>query len=182
MDNLKELLGDDLYKQLADKVDVNKYIFGVKENYIPKHRFDEVNNSLKDYKEQVTQRDTQLDELSKQAKGDDELTKKLNDMTEANSKFEERLTLQQRDFEIDKAIIQSKAKNPKALKALLDMEKLKLDDGKLSGIEEQLKAIKDSDSYMFNDDILIGTGKDQGKQEKTQDFNKERAQAIRLRY
>ena len=54
------------------------------------------------------------------------------------------------DNAIDNALTAAGAKNLKAVRALLDMEKLQLgDDGKLTGWPEQLEALQKSDGYLF---------------------------------
>ena len=45
-----------------------------------------------------------------------------------------------------------------AVKALLDMDKVKLDGDQLLGIDEQLKALKESDSYLFGEPGKVGGG------------------------
>ena len=55
------------------------------------------------------------------------------------------------DNAIENALTAAGAKNSKAVKALLDVSKVKLgEDGKLSGWDEQIKAIQKSDGYLFN--------------------------------
>lgn len=39
--------------------------------------------------------------------------------------------------------------NNKAIKALLDMEAIKYENDNLVGLDEQLKALRESDSYLF---------------------------------
>ena len=46
----------------------------------------------------------------------------------------------------------SGAKNEKAVKALLELEKIELADGKLEGLSEQLKELKKNCAYLFNSD------------------------------
>jgi len=41
---------------------------------------------------------------------------------------------------------------------LLDMEKVKLDGDQLLGIDEQLKALQQSDQYLFGDSGKVGGG------------------------
>lgn len=43
-------------------------------------------------------------------------------------------------------------KNPKAVAALLDNSKLEYKEGKHNGLDEQIKALKESDSYLFNEE------------------------------
>jgi len=64
----------------------------------------------------------------------------------------------QLDFAIEKALAAAKAKNPKAVKALLDMEKVKLDGEQLLGLDDQLKAIQQSDPYLFGESGKVGSG------------------------
>lgn len=52
---------------------------------------------------------------------------------------------------LELAIVAGKAKNSKAVRALLDESKVKLDGGKLYGVEEQLEALRKSDAYLFED-------------------------------
>ena len=50
---------------------------------------------------------------------------------------------------VDMAIMQAKGKNTKAIKALIDMEKVTLkDDGTLEGLD--IEGLKKSDSYLFD--------------------------------
>ena len=46
------------------------------------------------------------------------------------------------DTKLDKALTDAKAKNPKTVKALLNLENLKLDGEDIIGLKEQLEALK----------------------------------------
>lgn len=50
---------------------------------------------------------------------------------------------------LEVALSQSGAKSTKALRGLLDMEKIKLDGDKLIGLDEQLTTIKTDNGYLF---------------------------------
>lgn len=50
---------------------------------------------------------------------------------------------------INEEISKSGAKNTKAVKALLELEGITLDNGKLNGLSEQLDALKQSCAYLF---------------------------------
>lgn len=60
--------------------------------------------------------------------------------------------IQQLKFEhaLEGALSGAKAKNPKAVKALLDMEALKFNEDKIIGLEDQLKAIQEENDYLFD--------------------------------
>ena len=56
------------------------------------------------------------------------------------------------DYALTAALTGAKARNSKAVKALLDMDGLKLNDGKIIGLDEQLSQIKEENSFLFESD------------------------------
>ena len=66
---------------------------------------------------------------------------------------EQKLKTQKFDFVLENALRTAKAKNIRAVRALLDTEKLKIaEDESIEGLEDQLKEIKSKDEYMFEDE------------------------------
>lgn len=66
---------------------------------------------------------------------------------------------------LDAAVSGAKAKNPKLLKLAIDRSKLKLDGDTLSGLEEQVDALRKSDPYLFEQTVVKqeGSGNPGGK-------------------
>lgn len=62
------------------------------------------------------------------------------------------------NYALDVALRNAKVKNPKAVQALLDTSIMKVDGDKLVGLEEQIKEIKETDPYMFEDETPPSTG------------------------
>ena len=61
------------------------------------------------------------------------------------------ITQMKRDSAIESALTSAKARNTKAVRALLDEGKLVLnDDGTLSGIKEQIEAVKKDNAFLFD--------------------------------
>ena len=56
------------------------------------------------------------------------------------------------DYALSAALTGAKAKNAKAVKALLDMDGLKFNYGKIVGLDEQLAQIKADNDYLFESD------------------------------
>lgn len=56
------------------------------------------------------------------------------------------------DYALSAALSGAKARNSKAVKALLDMDGLKLNDGKIIGLDEQLSQIKEENEFLFESD------------------------------
>lgn len=154
--DLKEILGEELYKQVIEKAGENKIAVVSDGNWFPKDKFDQVNNDNKELKRQIKDRDDQLTDLKTKAAGNEDLTKQINDLTEQNKKtaaeYQSKLDQQAFDFALKDALSGAKAKNPKAVEALLNKEAIKLDGDKLLGLEEQLKNLKESDAYLFDVD------------------------------
>ncbi|NLY77321.1 MAG: hypothetical protein GX080_04430 [Tissierellia bacterium] len=58
------------------------------------------------------------------------------------------------DYALEKALTVAKARNIKAVKALLDLENLKLADDKILGLDEQLKKSKKKMISCLNQRII----------------------------
>lgn len=105
---------------------------------------------------QLTERDTQLKDLKGKVKDSDELTAEIDKLQKANKeakeKYEANLTAQQKSFLVDKALTDVGARNAKAVSSLLDLDSVEVKDGQLTGLDDQLKALRESDGYMFKED------------------------------
>lgn len=105
-------------------------------------------------KAQVTERDKQLETL-KNAAGDNEtLTKQIADLQAENIKVKESHEFEMNrlkiDFAVEKALTEAKAKNIKAVKALLDLTDAKLDkEGNVKGLQEQIGKLTAADDTKF---------------------------------
>ncbi len=155
--DLKELLGEDLYNQVKEKAGDNKLAIVNDGNWLPKDKFDEKNNEVKSLKEQLSDRDTQLEDLRGKAQGNEEMQTTIDALKEANSQAKEAHEQQLNEikfgYELDRALLNEKARNPRAVKALLDTDTIKLDEeGQLIGLNEQLEGLKESDDYLFASD------------------------------
>lgn len=124
------------------------------EGYVSKDQLDTANAENKTLKQSVADRDKQLEELKKSSGDNAELKKQIETLQQQNADREKahqaELAQLQLDHAIDAALTAAGAKNGKAVKALLDVSRVKLgEDGKLSGWDEQIKAVQKSDSYLF---------------------------------
>ena len=162
MDWLKELLkkaGIEEGKLDGTIADINKEL---PKHFIPKDKYNEAAEAKKKLEADIQERDKQLEELKKAAGSNEELKKQIETLQEANQKasdeWQNKFAQMQLDFAIEKALAAAKAKNPKAVKALLDMEKVKLDGDKLLGLDDQLKELQKSDAYLFGESGKVGSG------------------------
>ena len=123
--------------------------------YIPKARFDEVNNEKKKLELDLRERDGQLESLKNSAGDVEALKKQIEDLQKANKDAADahakEIKQMKIDTAIDAALTGAKAKNNTAVKALLkDLDKAELaDDGTIKGLAEQIASLQKSDSYLF---------------------------------
>ena len=145
-------LTEDQAKKVMDSLDGD---------FVTKARFNEVNEELKSVKKSVSDRDKQLEDLKKSAGDNTALTQQIADLQKANADqqkaHEQEIEALKFNNAVEMALTGAKAKNVKAVRAMLDDTKIKLgEDGKLTGFDEQIEALKKSDGYMF--DVQQQTG------------------------
>ncbi|MFJ7950343.1 phage scaffolding protein [Lysinibacillus sp. NPDC096418] len=120
---------------------------------VPKSRLDDKIKELKTTNDTIAERDTQLEELKPKAAGNEALQAEITRLQQENKdnadKHAADLSEQQRSFALENALKEAKVHNPKSVKALLDLEKVKLNGEALEGLTEQLEALKQSDAYLF---------------------------------
>lgn len=153
MDWLKELLKS---KGVADDI-IQAVVAAAEEkfkNFIPKHRFDEVNEAKKQLEAQLAERDKQLVELKKTAGDNEELKKRIEQLQQENKAKEQEYQAKIRDMAVTTAIklaVVGDAHDPDLIVSLLDKSKIELDDnGNIkAGLEEQLKALRENKAFLF---------------------------------
>ena len=124
-------------------------------SFIPKSRFDEVNDAKNTAEALVKERDGQIETLKKSAGDNEELKKQIEDLQKANKDAADAHAAEilqlKKDNAIEAALTGAKAKNILAVKALLkDLDKAELaEDGTIKGLAEQIEALQKSDSYLF---------------------------------
>lgn len=106
-------------------------------------------------KAQLKKRDDDLVELRKSVKDNETLSADFKALQEKykndRADLEKQVAQVKLTSALDLGLSGAKVRNAKAIKGLLDMGAIKLDDaGKLTGLDDQLKAIKKSDPYLFD--------------------------------
>ncbi|WP_400194620.1 phage scaffolding protein [Lysinibacillus telephonicus] len=128
---------------------VNKY-----GTMIPKERFDEVNKAKKDLETQIGERDKQLKELGEKAKGNEELSAKIQELQDANKQAKTDYEKQLKDVQLSTAIklaLTNQVHDTDLVAGLVDKTKIELnEDGTIKGgLDDQLKTLKESKSFLF---------------------------------
>ena len=103
--------------------------------------------------EQLKARDNDLEELKQSAGSNEELQAKYSELEtkyqQEQQDWTSKLETIRKDSILELALTKANAKNIKATKALLDLEKLKLEEDKLVGLDEQLENLRKTEAYLF---------------------------------
>lgn len=125
-----------------------------------KEQVDSLTSERDNLKQQVSDRDGQLDDLRKNAGKNEELEATIKQLQEDNkvaaAKYQNDLAAKEKGFKIEGALRDAKAKNVKAVLSLIDTEKVSVQkDGTLDGLTDQIEAVKKSDSYLFDTENTV---------------------------
>jgi septal ring factor EnvC (AmiA/AmiB activator) len=167
MEFLKEILGDDLYKQVETKVNEHN---GKAENkdkqvkvanlgngeYVSKSKYDALETDLKNVKTSLETANNTINDLKKNNSDNGDLQKKISDyeteiadLKKTSKESKEKLIKEQA---IKDALYSSKAKHPDLLLTKFDLSKIVLDENGekvVAGIDEQIKTHKETYKDLF---------------------------------
>ena len=164
MAKLVDIIGEDLYKQLPvekQKELKDQDLENISDGaYVPKERFNQVNEQSKEYKKQVSERDTQITNLKTEYKDVDGLKAKVETLEADNKKkdteYEDKIATITKENAIEKALGSYKCKNDKLVKALLEGDKLTVDGENIIGLKEQMETIQKENEFLFEKDPAPG--------------------------
>ncbi|SFA87704.1 Phage minor structural protein GP20 [Acetitomaculum ruminis DSM 5522] len=142
-------------EQLAEKVaELSKEEL---KEYIPKTRFNEVNEAKKNAEKLLKEHDEKLEALKEDNADNEELKKQIETLQEENTKMakahEDELKALKVSAAVESALTKNGAKNTIAVKALLDLKDAELlEDGSIKGLADQIKKLKEEEdtSFLFN--------------------------------
>ena len=145
MEFLKDILGDELYLQVSEKLKGNDNVKLANLSdggYVSREKFMAIERRANELQAQLANTKSSQDLLST-------IEKQKNEIDKIKSEYEANLLGANKEFAIKSAITSSKAKNERAVRALIDEDEILFEDGKILGLEEQLSKIKSSDGYLF---------------------------------
>ena len=145
-----------IIKDNAKELDAKLFIDGDGEHYVPHARFDEVvnqrdsaNSSIKDYQ-------AQIEELGKQVEAGSKAETTVNDLKEklsAQTALAKQATIETRLH----SLVTDSIAPVSDLLGFMDVEKILVnEDGTVSGLEEQLKSVRETRSYLFKSTEEVG--------------------------
>lgn len=129
----------------------------IEKNFVAKSKFDEVTAAKTAAESQVAERDKQLTALKEQAKGNETLQAKIEELQAANTKqkadYEGQIYQMKVDSALKASLTAAHAKNAAAVKAMLGTEKYELaDDGTIKGLDDALAKVKKENPWAFEEE------------------------------
>lgn len=152
---LKTILGDTYTEDIDKKVSAE-----IGKEFVSRADFNTANEAKKTLDTTLKERDKQLEELKKvdpaalQAK----ITELQTANTTAQTEFDTKLKQIKLESALETRLIKEGAVNTKAVKALLDADKISMDGDNIIGLDEQLKTLKESEKWAFGEQQQVITG------------------------
>lgn len=176
MDAIKELLGEELFDQVKEKLNGQKLILNDGKSYVPKSRLDEEIDKVKNLRklkdehskemaekvELTTKLETDIETLKKDSGNVEELNQKIETLTAENKEVTDKANVDKLGFKksskVREKLLAAKA-DPGYLEYLEGKMTVELsEDGKtLTGIDEELEKAQKNYSKMFGETKSVGT-------------------------
>lgn len=151
LDWLKTILGDTYTDEIDKKVSEE-----IGKNFVSRADFNTLNTEKKSLDDTIKERDKQLDTLKSSAGDVEALKNRIDTLQSENANaakaHEAEIKRLKIDTAVELALSAAKAKNIKAVKALLDLSKIELTtDGTVKGLDDQIKKLTEASdsSFMF---------------------------------
>lgn len=140
---------------------INAIIEDYGKNYVSKAQFNEKNDAYKQAKQEIENLTNDISTLSEANKANEALQSQIKELQDAATKreadYNESIKTLKIDTAITKALSKSGAMNETILTGLLDRTKIAIgEDNTITGIQEQIVALKESDPYLFKQDSIKG--------------------------
>lgn len=123
--------------------------------YVPKHKFEELNEENKKLKKDAEETEKTLKELKDSTGDAASLKEQIETLQKAAKEAKETHEKEMGELKMSNAIklaISGKVHDEDLVAGLFDKSKLILgEDGKITGLEEQLKAMQESKKFLFKD-------------------------------
>lgn len=140
---------------------INAIIEDYGKNYVSKTQFNEKNDAYKQAKLEIENLTNDINNLSEANKANEALQSQIKELqdaaTQREADYNENIKNMKIDTAITKALSKSGAMNETILTGLLDRTKIAIgEDNTITGIQEQITALKESDPYLFKQDSIKG--------------------------
>lgn len=147
----EELIAFGLNEAQAARV-MEKFTEDTKE-LVPKEKLEVAEQAKAALEKQVKEHDKSIEELKKSVGDTDKLNATIAQIQEQGKKaaaeYAKNIKDMQVNFAVESALRQAKAKNVKAVKPFLNLEDIDIEDGKVKGLDKQIKKLVEGDDTKF---------------------------------
>lgn len=130
-------------------------------SFIPKIRFDELNQAKKKLEKEIVDKNLQLEELKKSTSTSEELKRQIEILRVENRTVKEKYEANLKELAITNAIkgaLVGKVHDEALVLELIDRSKLDLVGEKVIGLEEQLKKLQEHKGFLFKTNVQLSIG------------------------
>lgn len=151
-DRIKAIIGEELYNQVIAKgIKANE--FDLLDGFIPKSRFDDINEKYKNEQTKVTTYETQITGYKKTIGDNADYKQKFEELDKTTKlefeKLEKTNKLNTLKMHARDALKKVGAKHPNLLLNELDFDKMSLEGDNVIGLNDQIKTVKTNFKDMF---------------------------------
>ncbi|WP_432740827.1 phage scaffolding protein [Staphylococcus equorum] len=136
------------------EVDKQKVVDAIEEQnsgMVPRSRLNDKNTEIKDLKEEITNRDKQIETLEKSVKQDSELQNELEQLKQTNADWQTKYQESQLNNAIKLGVAKD-ANDPNDILAFINKDGLEVqEDGEVKGLDDALSNLRESKPYLFAD-------------------------------
>ncbi|MGX8125693.1 phage scaffolding protein [Clostridioides difficile] len=172
--DLKELLGEDLHKQVSEKLGDKKLVID-DGSFISKEENEKIKGERDIYKTQVDSLNKDLKDIIDGPVDAEKIKTKITDLQTDIQTKEIEMNNNNFNYALREALKDAGCIDSKALEVYLNKEELKLEENKIIGLDAQLPTLKESKAYLFGsaETESKGTGGLGGFKKKTEDKKEE---------
>lgn len=136
------------------EVDKQKVVDAIEEQnsgMVPRSRLNDKNTEIKELKEELTNRDKQIETLEKSVKQDSELQNELEQLKQTNADWQTKYQESQLNNAIKLGVAKD-ANDPNDILAFINKDGLEVqEDGEVKGLDDALSNLRESKPYLFAD-------------------------------
>lgn len=156
---LEDILGEDLYKQVAEKLGDKEIAIVNNGLWFPKSKFDAVNEENKGYKKQINDLNQELGKLKGKVEDNEDVEQTIKDLQQQIDNKEKEMASIRKTNAIKFEVLKANPNDVADILPHLKQDSITLaEDGTMTGLEEQLSTLKETKAYLFKEEGPNGTG------------------------
>lgn len=164
--DLKELLGEELYNQVTEKAGEHKINITSDGNWIPKSKFDSVNNEKNTLKGQLDDLNKDIQDLEGKVKAKEDVDKTLADLRQTLKDNDLKMAQLKKDSAIKVEALKSNPIDIDDIIPHINKDSITVNDDGITGLKEQLEKLQETKAYLFKAEQPQGTGGTKGNNAK----------------